>query len=157
MERLVLPIAAAIALILILMGVNAGVIFLLVGLLLMPLGIIGYIDDANVINRDTDFSTFIRSLGSVMGGKGITTGDALQEVDKKSLPYLEPFIDSVSSKLNLGLDEAASWRKFIGETGSYLIYSMNIFRDAVALGSRTRWKDHRFKMPSRFSSGGNAT
>ena len=135
MERLVLPIVAAIALALILIGVNAGVIFLLVGLLLMPLGIIGYIDDANVINRDTDFSTFIRSLGSVMGGKGITTGDALQEVDKKSLPYLEPFIDSVSSKLNLGLDEAASWRKFIGETGSYLIYKyMNIFRDAVALG-----------------------
>ena len=135
MERLVLPIVAAIALVLILIGANAGIIFLLVGLLLMPLGIIGYIDDANVVNRDTDFSTFIRSLGSVMGGKGITTGDALQEVDRKSLPYLEPFIDSVSSKLNLGLEEAGSWRKFIGETGSYLIYKyMNIFRDAVALG-----------------------
>lgn len=135
MERLVLPIVAAIALALILVGANAGIIFLLVGLLLMPLGIIGYIDDANVVNRDTDFSTFIRSLGSVMGGKGITTSDALQEVDRKSLPYLESFIDSVSSKLNLGLEEAGSWRKFIGETGSYLIYKyMNIFRDAVALG-----------------------
>ncbi|MFA6673334.1 MAG: flagellar assembly protein FlaJ, partial [Methanoculleus sp.] len=46
-----------------------------------------------------------------------------------------PFVNSVSSKLNLGLDEAGSWKKFIGETGSYLIYKyMNIFRDAVALG-----------------------
>ena len=135
LERLVVPIVAAISLLLILIGVNAGIIFLLAGLLLMPLGVIGYIDDANVVNRDNDFATFIRSLGSVMGGKGITTGDALQEVDRKSLPYLEPFIDSVSSKLNLGLDEAGSWTKFIGETGSYLIYKyMNIFRDAVALG-----------------------
>ncbi len=135
LERPVVLVTAAIALLLILIGANAGIIFLLAGLLLMPLGVIGYIDDANVVNRDADFATFIRGLGSIMGGKGITTGDALQEVDRKSLVYLEPFIDSVSSKLNLGLDEAGSWKKFIGETGSYLIYKyMNIFRDAVALG-----------------------
>ncbi|BBL67896.1 archaellar assembly protein FlaJ [Methanoculleus chikugoensis] len=135
LERLILPITAAIGLMLILVGANAGIIFLLVGLLLMPLGVIGYIDDTNVVNRDNDFATFIRGLGSIMGGKGITTGDALQEVDRKSLFHLEPFINSVSSKLNLGLDEAGSWKKFIGETGSYLIYKyMNIFRDAVALG-----------------------
>ena len=134
-ERLILPTVFAITLILILIGANAGVIFLIVGLLLVPLGIIGCSDDTNVINRDTDFATFIRSLGSVMGSRGITTGDALQEVDKKSLPHLEPFIDSVSSRQNLGLDETGSWRKFIGETGSYLVYKyMNIFRDAVALG-----------------------
>jgi flagellar protein FlaJ len=135
LERPVVLVVATIALLLILVGANAGITFLLAGLLLMPLGVIGYIDDANVINRDADFATFIRGLGSIMGGKGITTGDALQEVDRKSLIYLEPFIDSVSSKLNLGLDEAGSWKKFIGETGSYLIYKyMNIFRDAVALG-----------------------
>ena len=135
LERLILPVTAAIGLMLIIVGVNAGIIFLLVGLLLMPLGVIGYIDDANVINRDNDFATFIRGLGSIMGGKGITTGDALREVDRKSLFHLEPFINSVSLKLNLGLDEAGSWKKFIGETGSYLIYKyMNIFRDAVALG-----------------------
>jgi len=97
MERLILPIVAAVSIILVLIGINAGVIFLLVGLLLMPLGIIGYIDDANIINRDNDFATFIRGLGSIMGGKGITTTDALQEVDRKSLPHLEPFIDSVAS------------------------------------------------------------
>jgi flagellar protein FlaJ len=135
MERMVLPAVALISLLLVLVGANAGIVFLLVGLLLMPLGIIGYIDDANVINRDTDFSTFIRGLGSIMGGKGITTGDALREVDRRSLVHLEPFINSVSSKLNLGLDEAGTWKRFIGESGSYLIYKyMNIFRDAVALG-----------------------
>jgi flagellar protein FlaJ len=135
LERLIVPITAAIVLLLVLLGANMGIVFLLAGLLLMPLGVIGYIDDANVINRDADFATFIRSLGSVMGGKGITTGDALQEIDRKSLVHLEPFINAVSSKLNLGLDEAGSWQKFIGETGSYLVYKyMNIFRDAIALG-----------------------
>ena len=135
LERLIVPVVAAVTLILAVVGANAGVIFLLAGLLLMPLGVIGYIDDANVVRRDEDFATFIRGLGSIMGGKAITVGDALREVDKKSLVYLVPFINSVSSKINLGLDEARSWKKFIGETGSYLIYKyMNIFRDAVALG-----------------------
>ncbi|KUG19148.1 flagella-related protein [hydrocarbon metagenome] len=135
LERTILPLVAAVGLILIIIGADAGIIFLLVGLLLMPLGIIGYIDDANVTNRDADFSVFIRSLGSVMGGKGITTGDALKEVDKRSLVHLEPLINSVYSKMNLGLDEASSWRRFIEDSGSNLIYKyMNIFRDAVALG-----------------------
>lgn len=135
LERLIVPVVAAVTLILAVVGANAGVIFLLAGLLLMPLGVIGYIDDANVVRRDEDFATFITGLGSIMGGKAITVGDALREVDKKSLVYLESFINSVSSKINLGLDEARSWKKFIGETGSYLIYKyMNIFRDAVALG-----------------------
>ena len=135
MERTVVPIAAMVCLVFALLGVNAGIIFLLVGILIMPLGVIGYIDDQNIIKRDEDFSTFIRGLGSVMGGKGITTGDALKEVDKKSLVYLEPFINSVYSKLNLGLDEGLIWQRFIGECGSNLIYKyMNIFRDAVALG-----------------------
>ncbi len=135
LERLVIPVAIVVSLMLILIGANAGVIFLLFGLLLMPLGIIGYIDDTNVINRDEDFSTFIRGLGSIMESRGLTTADALQEVDRKSLPFLEDFIDSVSARLSFGLDEARSWMKFIGETGSYLIYKyMNIFRDAVGLG-----------------------
>ncbi len=135
MERPIVLVTVAVSLLLVLIGANAGTIFLLAGLLLMPLGIIGYIDDGNIVNRDDDFATFIRSLGSIMGGKGITTGDALKEVDRKSLIHLDPFIASVSTKLNLGLDEALTWTKFIGETGSYLIYKyMNIFRDAVALG-----------------------
>jgi len=41
----------------------------------------------------------------------------------------------VYSKLNLGLDEKQVWDKFIGESGSNLIYKyLNIYRDTVALG-----------------------
>jgi flagellar protein FlaJ len=135
MERLIVPVAILACIVMYFLGTGFGLMFLLVGILLAPLGIIGFIDDTNIIHRDRDFSTFIRSLGSVMGGKGITTVYAMAEVDRKSLEHLEPLINSVYSKLNLGLDEQKSWERFIGESGSNLIYKyMNIFRDSVELG-----------------------
>ncbi|HTY15329.1 MAG TPA: archaellar assembly protein FlaJ [Methanoregulaceae archaeon] len=112
-----------------------GLVMLIIGLMLLPLGIIGYLDDSNIIKRDEDFTTFVRSLGAIMGGKGITIGHALAEIDSKSLVQLEPLVNSVYSKLNLGLDEKQSWEKFIGESGSNLIYKyLNIFRDSCELG-----------------------
>jgi flagellar protein FlaJ len=101
----------------------------------LPLGIIGYLDDQNIINRDSDFTIFIRSLGSVMGGKGVTITHALREIDRKSLITLEPLVNGVYSKLNLGFDDTLTWERFIGESGSNLIYKyLNIFRDSVELG-----------------------
>jgi flagellar protein FlaJ len=112
-----------------------GLIMLITGLLLFPLGIIGYLDDLNIINRDSDFTIFIRSLGSVMGGKGVTITHALREIDRKSLTTLEPLVNGVYSKLNLGFDDRLTWERFIGESGSNLIYKyLNIFRDSVELG-----------------------
>ena len=100
-----------------------------------PLGIIGFIDDHNITLRDNDFSVFIRSFGAVMGGQGTTAVYALGTIDRKSLTALEPLVNSVYSKLNLGLDEKQCWDKFIGESGSNLIYKyLNIYRDTVALG-----------------------
>jgi flagellar protein FlaJ len=112
-----------------------GLIMLISGLLLLPLGIIGYLDDQNIINRDSDFTIFIRSLGSVMGGKGVTITHALREIDRKSLTTLEPLVNGVYSKLNLGFDDRLTWERFTGESGSNLIYKyLNIFRDSVDLG-----------------------
>ncbi|MGA9086911.1 MAG: flagellar assembly protein FlaJ, partial [Methanoregula sp.] len=121
--------------ILVLLGISASLIFILVGILMAPLGIIGFIDDHNITLRDNDFSVFIRSFGAVMGGQGTTAVYALGSVDRKSLTALEPLVNSVYSKLNLGLDEKQCWDKFIGESGSNLIYKyLNIYRDTVALG-----------------------
>ena len=112
-----------------------GLVMLITGLLLFPLGIIGYLDDQNIINRDSDFTVFIRSLGAVMGGKGITITHALAEIDKKSLIHLEPLVNGLYSKLNLGFDEKLTWERFMGDSGSDLISKyLNIFRDSVELG-----------------------
>jgi flagellar protein FlaJ len=89
----------------------------------------------NITMRDTDFSTFIRSFGAVMGGQGTTAVYALATIDRKSLTALEPLVNSVYSKMNLGLDDKQIWDKFIGESGSNLIYKyLNIYLDTVTLG-----------------------
>ena len=83
MERIIVPLTIVAVIIMVLLGVSAGLIYLLVGILMAPLGIIGFIDDSNITVRDNDFSTFIRSLGAVMGGQGMTAVYALATIDKK--------------------------------------------------------------------------
>jgi flagellar protein FlaJ len=135
MERIIVPLTLAIIVILVLLGISTSLIFILAGILMAPLGIIGFIDDHNITLRDNDFSVFIRSFGAIMGGQGTTAVYALGTLDRKSLVALGPLVDSVYSKLNLGLDEKQCWDKFIGESGSNLIYKyLNIYRDTVALG-----------------------
>jgi len=135
MERIIVPLAIGAVIVLYLLGISAGLIYLLIGILMAPLGIIGFIDDSNITVRDTDFSTFIRSLGAVMGGQGTTAVYALGTIDRKSLIALEPLVNSVYSKMNLGLDDRQIWDKFIGESGSNLIYKyLNIYLDTVMLG-----------------------
>jgi flagellar protein FlaJ len=135
MERIIIPLTLGAIILMALMGINAGLIFLLVGILMAPLGIIGFIDDSNITLRDNDFSTFIRSLGAIMGGQGTTAVHALATIDKKSLTALEPLVNSVYSQMNLGLDNKQIWDKFIGESGSNLIYKyLNIYLDTVIMG-----------------------
>jgi archaeal flagellar protein FlaJ len=135
MERIIIPLTIISVIAMVLVGVSAGLIYLLVGILMAPLGIIGFIDDSNITLRDTDFSTFIRSLGAIMGGQGTTAVYALTTIDRKSLVALEPLVNSVYSKMNIGLDNKQVWDKFIGEAGSNLIYKyLNIYLDTVTLG-----------------------
>ena len=141
MEKKVVPILGIIVILLVLLGMNFGLVLMLIGMLLFPLGVIAYIDDGNITLRDSEFPTFIKGVGAVQGGKGTTIAPAIQDIDKKSLPYLEPLINAVFSKLNLGLDEDRTWQRFINDGGSYLIYKyLNIYRDALSLVVRlTRW------------------
>jgi flagellar protein FlaJ len=135
MERIIVPLTIGAIVILGLLGVSAGLIYLLVGILMAPLGIIGFIDDSNITIRDNDFSTFIRSLGAIMGGQGTTAVHALATIDRKSLVALEPLVNAVYSQMNLGLDSRQIWDKFIGDSGSDLIYKyLNIYLDTIILG-----------------------
>ncbi len=134
-EIFLVPLALLTGIVLYLLGFNPGLMTLVVGVLFAPLAILALRDDINVAKRDEDFSVFIRGLGAVMGGKGLTMKYALAEVDKKSLEVLGSAVDSVYSKLNLGLSEDLVWDRFIGESGSNLINKyLNIFRDSIALG-----------------------
>ncbi|MCX6682230.1 MAG: archaellar assembly protein FlaJ [Methanoregula sp.] len=135
MERIIVPVTLLIALVLWVLGISTGWIFILFGVLMAPLGIIGFIDDHNITLRDNDFATFIKSLGAVMGGKATTAVYALGSIDHKAFMALEPLINSVYSKMNLGLDGRQIWDRFTGESGSDLINKyLNIYLDTVRLG-----------------------
>lgn len=137
MERFILPTILITSLLLLVGGFNTGLIFLIIGILLAPLGIFAIIDDTNIIGRDSDFSVFIRSVGTIMGGKGLTVTYALAEIDIKTMKVLSGFIQSIYSKMNLGLDENLVWERFIDESGSNLISKyLNIFRDSIKLGGK---------------------
>lgn len=64
MEKKVIPILAIIVILLLLLGMNFGLVLMLIGMLLFPLGIIAYIDDGNITLRDSEFPTFIRGVGA---------------------------------------------------------------------------------------------
>lgn len=135
MERFILPVTIIATIILLIGGFNAGMVYVLIGVLLAPLGIFAVIDDTTITERDADFSVFIRSLGTIMGGKGLTVAYALAEIDTKTLKALSDFIQALYSKMNLGLDEDMIWERFIEESGSNLISKyLNIFRDSIKLG-----------------------
>jgi flagellar protein FlaJ len=135
MERIIIPVTVMITLILAILGVSAGLLFILIGIMMAPLGMIAFIDDQNITHRDNDFATFIKSFGAVMGGKATTAVYALNAIDNKSFMALEPLLNSVYSKMNLGLDNRQVWDRFIGESGSDLIYKyLNIYLDTVRLG-----------------------
>ncbi len=134
-ERRIVPVLIIIVVLLLFLGMNFGLILLLIGMLLFPIGVIGYIDHTNVTQRDAEFPTFIRGLGSIQGGKGGTMVRAIEEIDKKSLVVLEPLIGAVYTKLNLGLNEHQTWIRFVNDSGSFLISMyLNIYRDALELG-----------------------
>ncbi len=135
LEKIIIPVTIIAWLVTWAIGVPAGVVFMLVGIMLAPLAILAYIDNSNVIARDEEFPNFIRGVGAMMGGKSVTLSTALAQVDKKSMPTLSPLLLSVYSKLNLGLDEELSWKRFIGECGSNYIYKyFSIFRDTAKMG-----------------------
>lgn len=135
MERIIVPLTIVALIVLGLLGVSAGMIYVLIGILLAPLGIIGYIDDCNITMRDSDFATFIRSFGAVMGGQGTTAVYALATIDRKSLTALEPLVNTVYSQMNLGLDAEQIWDRFVSDSGSNLINKyLNIYLDTVTLG-----------------------
>jgi len=122
LERIIVPITILAVIVLTVLGVSAAVIFLLVGVLMAPLGIIGFIDDSNIIWRR-------------YGGQGTTAVYALGSIDRKSLEALEPLVNSVYSKMNLGLDDKQIWGKIIEGSGSNFIYKyLNIYLDTITLG-----------------------
>ncbi|WP_269849362.1 hypothetical protein [Methanosarcina horonobensis] len=56
--------------------------------------------------RDESYTTFIRSLGSIISGSGLTVPKALLKIDPKNLGELKDMSQELYKKLASGLDPA---------------------------------------------------
>lgn len=112
-----------------------GLGFVAFALATLPIGILAKIDDKKISRRDEAFTSFIRSLGAIKGGAGVSIAEAIRRIDQKNLGELKNLALELQRRLSLGLDPKLSWERFIGESGSYLIEKLTpIFNDAVELG-----------------------
>lgn len=112
-----------------------GIGMVLAGLVMLPVGIYASRDAKKIDSRDESYTTFIRSLGSIVSGSGLTVPKALLKIDPKNLGELREMSQELYKRLASGLDPKLCWEKFVGETGSYLIYKLsNVFVDAINLG-----------------------
>ncbi len=116
-------------------GDYRGIGLLLAGLVLLPVGYLARVDDQKITRRDEAFTSFIRSLGAIKAGAGVSVAEALSRIDQKNLGELKDLVMQLYRRLSMGLDARLSWERFVGESGSYLISKMTaIFVDATDLG-----------------------
>ncbi len=114
-------------------SVGAGMIA--AGMTVAPVGIMAFIDDRKVDQHDRDVSTFLRSLGSIVGAIGTTVTDGMERVDQRSLASLEQGVRRLHVRLRSGIRPDLCWDRFISETGSELVdRSVSTFWDTIKLG-----------------------
>ncbi|QSX00280.1 archaellar assembly protein FlaJ [Haloterrigena alkaliphila] len=88
-------------------------------------------EESKVKDRDSEFPSFIRALGTVESVKQTSTGSVLESLRKKDFGALTANVDALYKRLNMRIDNIRSWRLFAAETGSYLIQK---FGDMYVVG-----------------------
>ena len=108
---------------------------ILLGVSLLPSGILAWIDNGKVNKRDQEVAPFLRSLGNVTASLGTTVGGALDKIDRRALGNLEPAIRRLQIRLRKQISPQKSWDAFRDEAGSELINrATRMFVDGVSLG-----------------------
>jgi flagellar protein FlaJ len=100
--------------------------------LLLP-GFIMRREEGQVKDRDEEFPSFIRALGSVEGVKQSSTSSVLRTLRKKDFGALTQNVDDLYKRLAMRIDSNKAWRYFAAESGSYLIQK---FGDMYVTGRR---------------------
>jgi len=135
LKKTLLPLMVLIDAILIYINASWGYILIISAICMAPIGILGLLNDKKIDKRDENFSTFIKTLGSIAGTMGVTTAAALEELDKDNVDTLKPLVESLHASMTLGIDPNACWDKFVGKSGSELINRcVHIFTDGIELG-----------------------
>jgi flagellar protein FlaJ len=133
--RVLLPAAAACFFMFLLSGLGLGWALIIASLMVIPVGVVGGLFDRQFKRKDTDISTFLRSLGNVASAVGITVSNALERLDLRSTSNLAGDVKRLQSRLDSRLKPEMCWQRFSLETGSETVYrSVKMFHDANRLG-----------------------
>ena len=136
MERILLPVAVVCFFIVLLAGFDLGWALIAVSILVLPIGIAGVLLDRQVKKKDSDISTFLRSLGNIASAVEITVSNALERLDLRSTANLAGDVKRLHSRLASRLKPEICWQRFSLETGSETVYrSVKMFNDATRLGA----------------------
>jgi len=135
MERILLPVAVVCFFIVLLAGWGLGWALIAVSILVLPIGVAGVLLDRQVKKKDSDISTFLRSLGNIASAVEITVSNALERLDLRSTANLAGDVKRLHSRLASRLKPEICWQRFSLETGSETVYrSVKMFNDATRLG-----------------------
>ena len=114
---------------------NIGAGMIAAGVTVAPVGILAFMDDQRVDQQDRDLSTFLRSLGSIVGAIGTTVTEGMERMNQRSLASLEQGVRRLHVRLRSGIRPDMCWDRFIAETGSELVdRSTSTFWDTIKLG-----------------------
>lgn len=133
--RTLIPIGIMVSAILYVIGVSAGPNMILFSFFLVPIGVVSLMVDQQVIKKDDEFSTFLRSTGSMATSSGTTLKESLTKIDLTSFPTLQTDILRLSERLQALIDPEICWQRFGEESGSRLISDVvDIFYGGVRIG-----------------------
>ncbi len=116
-------------------GMSVGMILIVAGLIVLPIGIQARRLDAKIAKQDGDISTFLRVLGSTVTAIGTTPVIALGRMDLRAMASLASAAARLRIRLLSRVAMDMSWDRFVSETGSELIgRSVRVFQDGVKAG-----------------------
>jgi flagellar protein FlaJ len=125
------------------LNVGWGWTLIVTGLFLLPMGIACYKVDSTTFLKDSEVSSFLRSLGGTATSRGSTLGDALGEMEMDSFPALTPNIQTLARRLRALVKPEICWNRFARETGSRLIsQTTGVFFSAINLGGDPEQTGH---------------
>jgi len=134
MAKILLPAGAVLgAVVALVFNIGAGMVA--AGVAVFPVGLLAFIDDRHVDQFDRDVSTFLRSLGSVVGAIGTTVTEGMDRLNQRSLASLEQGVRRLHVRLRTGIKPDYCWDRFVAETGSELVdRSVSTFWDTTKVG-----------------------
>ena len=116
-------------------GFPVGAAFLIIGLMIFPIGVVSSRHDDKITKFDDDVTTFYRVLGATASSLGTTPEEAMGRMDLRSTNHLERQVKGLRTRLRSRAEPKLCWERFVAETGSELIRrSAKVFLDGISLG-----------------------